>query len=220
MNKPTTAVVLPKAVTSPATLLTGALASTRGRVAAVALGSLFVALCAQIAVPLPWTPVPMTMQPFAVLLVGLLLGPGLGAAAMAAYLLEGAAGLPVFVPGFGGLLPLGPSAGYLLSYPLVAGLVGMLWQSSSQLSSSQRGSRHWRTFARALAAAALGNALILLCGACWLAIVTRGSFTAVLHLAVLPFIAGDAIKAALAAGIATGFVRARRFHPVDTGMGV
>lgn len=157
--------------------------------AAVVVGSLLVAVCAQIAVPLPWTPVPMTMQPFGVLLVGLLFGPRLGAAAMAAYLLEGAAGLPVFVPGFGGLIPLGPSAGYLLSYPLVAALVGML---------AGKGLR------RNLLAAAAGDGLILLCGAAWLAAV-GGGWAQALRLGVLPFLAGDAVKVALAAGAASGW---------------
>lgn len=178
------------------------LAGTGARAAAVLLGSLFVALCAQVAVPLPWTPVPMTMQPFAVLLVGLLLGPALGATALVAYLLEGAAGLPVFVAGFGGLLPLGPSAGYLLSYPLVAGLVGVLWQGR-------------RGFLRAVLAAAAGSVLILLCGASWLSVATHGSLSAVMHLAVLPFVAGDALKVLLAAAIATGTLRFQGFHPVD-----
>lgn len=181
---------------------TSLLVGTRAQASAVLLGSLFVALCAQVAVPLPWTPVPMTMQPFAVLLVGLLLGPTLGAAALVAYLLEGAAGLPVFVAGFGSLLPLGPSAGYLLSYPLVAGMVGLLWQRR-------------RGFLRATFAATAGSALILLCGASWLAVATHGSAASVMHLAVLPFVAGDALKALLAAAIAAGVLRFRGFHPVD-----
>ena len=167
-----------------------------GRAAAVLLGSLVVAACAQVAIPLPWTPVPMTMQPFGVLLVGLLLGPRLGAAAMIGYLLEGAAGLPVFVPGFGGLLPLGPSAGYLLSYPFVAWVVGAL---------------AGRGFFRAAAAAALGDALILLAGAAWLLLVTHASLAHVLAIAVLPFLAGDAVKVLLAAGLAGG-----RFHWAHT----
>ncbi len=157
--------------------------------AGVVVGSLIVAVCAQIAVPLPWTPVPMTMQPFGVLLVGLLFGPRLGAAAMAAYLLEGAAGLPVFVPGFGGLLPLGPSAGYLLSYPLVAAAVGRL---------------AGKGFGRNLLAAAAGSLLILLCGASWLAM-AAGSWAQGVRLGVLPFLAGDAVKVALAAGTASGW---------------
>ncbi len=184
----------------------GLLSTTRRRVVAVLLGSLFVALCAQVAVPLPWTPVPMTMQPFGVLLVGLLLGPGLGAAAMAAYLLEGTAGLPVFVPGFGGLLPLGPSAGYLLSYPLVAAVAGLLW-------------RRGGGFLRAAAAAAAGNVLILLGGASWLAVATHSSPAAAFRLGVLPFAGGDAIKVLLAAAIATGCARLSGFHRVDTRKG-
>ncbi len=174
------------------TLAAGAPSTAVGRVAAVLLGSLFVALCAQVAVPLPWTPVPMTMQPFGVLLVALLLGPGLGAASLAAYLLEGVAGLPVFVPGFGGLLPLGASAGYLLSYPLVAAVTGLL-------------AGRTRGFARAAAAAAVGDALILLSGAAWLALVTHAGFARTAQLAVLPFLAGDAVKVLLAAGASAGF---------------
>ncbi len=208
IHKPLSAAAFPQSGAPAQSPFAGALSTLAGRVVAVVLGSLFVALCAQVAVPLPWTPVPMTMQPFGVLLVGLLLGPGLGAAAMAAYLLEGAAGLPVFVPGFGGLLPLGPSAGYLLSYPLVAAVTGLLWQHLA---------RGRASFLRAALAAAVGDALILLCGACWLGLVTHGSAGAVFHLAVLPFVAGDAIKVVLAAAIALGCLR--RFHPVDTRAG-
>ena len=204
MNKPLSAVALPRQDIRARLPFAGALSTTRGRIAAALLGSLFVALCAQIALPLPWTPVPMTMQPFGVLLVGLLLGPGLGAAAMAAYLLEGVAGLPVFVPGFGGLLPLGPSAGYLLSYPLAASVAGLLWQ---------RLPRRAPGMLRAVAAAAAADALILLSGAAWLALLTHAAFASVLRLAVLPFAAGDAVKVMLAAAIAAGCCR--RFHPVE-----
>ncbi|WP_124849078.1 biotin transporter BioY [Acidipila sp. EB88] len=200
MNKPATlpAYAHPTARSTGTSLL--APATMAGRVGAALLGSLFVAVCAQIAVPLPWTPVPMTMQPFAVLLVALLLGPGLGFAAMAAYLLEGAAGLPVFVPGFGGLMPLGASAGYLLSYPFVAMLVGAL-------------ARHRVGFLAAAGAAAAGDCLILLSGACWLSLFTHGSLLTAARLGILPFVGGDAIKVALAAAAATGaaeLVKARR----------
>jgi biotin transport system substrate-specific component len=82
-------------------------------------GSLFVAACARIALPLGFTPVPLTLQPFAVLLLGLFLSPRLAAATLAAYLAEGAAGLPVFAPGAAGLAGLahlaGPTGGYLIS---------------------------------------------------------------------------------------------------------
>src|SRR5215469_16303907 len=87
----------------------------------VVLGaSLFVALCARITLPLPFTPVPLTLQNFGVLLVGLLLGSKRGFAALALYLLEGASGMPVFsIAGVGGVAQLfGPTGGYLMMYPL------------------------------------------------------------------------------------------------------
>src|SRR5207237_1618057 len=83
--------------------------------------SLFVALAAQVAVPLPWTPVPLTAQTFAVLLTGALLGSRLGALALVAYLAEGASGLRFLQGGTGGLAPLFVvTADYLLAYPAVA----------------------------------------------------------------------------------------------------
>src|SRR5271154_1383242 len=102
--------------------LAGRLLRTAGLVLA---GSALVAICAHIALPLWFTPVPVTLQPFAVLLLGLLLGPRMAAGTMFAYLAEGAIGLPVFAPnGPGGTLQLfGLTGGYLLSYPLVAPLV-------------------------------------------------------------------------------------------------
>src|ERR1700748_2921876 len=103
-------------------------------VAAVVAGSALVALCAHISVPLFFTPVPMTLQPFAVLLLGLLLDPAVAFSALALYLVEGASGLPVFTPqGPGGLLQLmGPTGGYLMSYPFVAGLVSFLYRRFSR----------------------------------------------------------------------------------------
>src|SRR5438309_9250557 len=93
------------------------------RVGAVVLGALIVAGAAQVSVPLPGTPVPMTLQPMAVLLVGGLLGPRLGALSMVLYLAMGAAGLPVLTPtvplvGFARLFR--PTGGYLLAYPVAA----------------------------------------------------------------------------------------------------
>ena len=97
------------------------------RVAAVVAGAVLVAAAAQVSVPLPGTPVPMTLQPMAVLLVGGLLGARLGALSMILYLAMGAAGLPVFtptVPLVGVARLLGPTGGYLLAYPLAAWAVG------------------------------------------------------------------------------------------------
>src|ERR1700675_3513880 len=101
------------------------------QVALIIGASLFVALCARITIPLPFTAVPLTVQNFGVLLVGMLLGSRRGFAALALYLAEGAMGLPVFNPtGAGGLAQLfhGATAGFLLSYPLVAGVGGSVME--------------------------------------------------------------------------------------------
>src|SRR5882672_5675860 len=104
------------------------------RAAAVVLGALLVAGAAQVAVPLPGTPVPMTLQPMAVLLVGGLLGARLGALSMILYLAMGAAGLPVFtptVPLLGMARLFGPTGGYLLAYPVAAYAVGAVVANGS-----------------------------------------------------------------------------------------
>src|SRR6204780_3116625 len=104
------------------------------QVALVVGGSLFVALCAHITIPLPGTPVPLTVQNFGVLLVGLLLGSRRGFAALALYLAEGAMGMPVFSPlGPGGIAQiLGVTGGYLLMYRLVAGLAGFIFERGTK----------------------------------------------------------------------------------------
>jgi biotin transport system substrate-specific component len=167
---------------------------------AVVLGSLFVAVCAHVSIPLWFTPVPITLQPFAVLLLGLLLSPSAAAAALVLYLAEGAAGLPVFTPGSIGLLHLfGPTGGYLLSYPFVAALTAFLRRRFANPG-----------FTASLVAAATGSLVILLCGAAWFSIVTHQHTGTVLTLAVLPFLPGDIIIVIAAAGIATGLRRFRR----------
>src|SRR5436305_10431008 len=100
------------------------------QIAIIVSASLFVALCARIYIPLPGTPVPLTVQNLAVLLVGLALGSRRGFIAMALYLAEGASGLPVFSPtGPGGIAQLiGPTAGYLIAYPFVAALAGFIFE--------------------------------------------------------------------------------------------
>lgn len=154
-------------------------------------GSLFTALMAQIAIPLPFTPVPITGQTMAVLLVGAALGSRRGALSMAAYLLEGALGLPVFAGGATGLARLhGPTGGYLLGFLAAAFITGWL---------AERG---WdrRPFTAALAML-IGNAMIYLFGLPWLAFFLEGFLgpKGALALGLLPFIPGDLLKLALAA---------------------
>src|SRR6266513_2855856 len=156
------------------------------RALAVLLGAALVAIAAQIAIPLPGTPVPMTLQPLAVLLVGALLGPSLGAGSMILYLALGAAGLPVFTPyGLPGLARLvGPTGGYLLAYPVAAFAVGRIAGDG----------KAWGRLALALVA---GLALIHLGGLAQLLILT-GSAASAVRLGTLPFVLGDLLKLCIA----------------------
>lgn len=166
------------------------------RAGAVVLGALFVAAAAQVAVPLPGTPVPMTLQPLAVLLVGGLLGARLGAASLVLYLAMGAAGLPVFtptVPLVGIARLMGPTGGYLLAYPVAAWAVGRLTPSGPPGVSRSE----WRRVALAVLA---GLALIHLGGLAQLAILT-GDLSAAARFGTLPFLVGDLIKLAVAVPI-------------------
>jgi biotin transport system substrate-specific component len=165
----------------------------------VLAGSAFVAVCAQFALPLYFTPVPLSMAPFAVLVLGLLLSPRLAAATLAAYLTEGAMGLPVFAPGplAGAAHLVGPTAGYLLAYPLAAFLVSYLGHTAK------------RGFSSSLIAAAAGSLTILACGAVWMTALTHAHASSVFSLSVLPFLPGDALKVVAAAGLATSFQRLR-----------
>ncbi|HEX7177237.1 MAG TPA: biotin transporter BioY [Pyrinomonadaceae bacterium] len=152
--------------------------------------SLLTALAAQVVIPLPWTPVPLTGQTFAVLLTGALLGSRLGALAMLAYLAEGAMGLPFFRAGAGGVGHLlGPTAGYLLAFPAAAFVTGLL---------AERG---WdRRFLTAAAAMLLGSFVILAGGWAWLAF-ALGSAARAFQLGVAPFLIGDVVKITLAAAL-------------------
>jgi biotin transport system substrate-specific component len=163
----------------------------------VLAGSAFLAICSHLTLPLPWTPVPLNLQPFGVLLLALLFGPNLGAATAALYLLEGATGLPVFSPhGPGGLVQLlGPTGGYLLSYPLAAWVTGRLALSNQYLRSS---------FFISFGAALAGDVLVLTAGTAWLAILTHASLRPILLASFFPFLPGDFLKCVAAAGIATG----------------
>jgi biotin transport system substrate-specific component len=183
-----------------------ALPALARRALTVVLGSFFVAICAHIVFPLWFTPVPVTLQTFAVLLLGLVLSPGMAASVMVLYLIEGMAGLPVVAPtGTIAFLHIfGPTGGYLLSYPAAAALTSLLSRRFIRTKSA-RG-----TFAVSTGAAAVGSALILLSGALWFGILTRQPAMTVLTMTVAPFLAGDTLKVIAAAGAATGLRRFRR----------
>jgi biotin transport system substrate-specific component len=152
----------------------------------VLAGSALIALAAQVRIPLPFSPVPVTGQTFAVLLVAAALG-RLGLASVIAYLAEGAFGLPVFAGGAVGVATIvGPTGGYLIGFALAAALVG---------SAAERG---WdRHFATALAAMLLGEIAIYACGLAWLARFPLP--VPLLDAGLLPFIPGDLFKMVLAA---------------------
>lgn len=158
-------------------------------------------LCAQIAIPLPWTPVPITGQTFGVLLVAILLGSRRSALAVGLYLLEGATGLPVFQP-FGMPGParfFGPTAGYLLSYPFAAFFTGWL---------VERGAA--KSFFRLSGALVAGDAIIFLGGCAWLMAALHLAGPSVFAQGVLPFLPGEAIKIALILAAVSGMELARK----------
>ena len=164
--------------------------------AVVVSASLFVALCARVTIPLPFTPVPLTLQNFGVLLVGLTLGARRGFVAMALYLIEGVSGLPVFNPtGPGGIAQLlGPTGGFLMAYPLVAGVAGLILNTGK------------RTFARAAVAGLLAEVVLFASGIGWLIILTL-SLSQAVRFGFYWFIFAEIIKVMFAAVIA---VRIRR----------
>src|SRR6266568_689307 len=178
------------------------------RIAALVGGALIVAGAAQISVPLPGTPVPMTLQPMAVLLVGGLLGARFGALSMILYLAMGAAGLPVFtptVPLLGIARLLGPTGGYLLAYPIAAFAVG--WLVTPGLAPGVNPPRLARVALGVLA----GLVLIHLGGLAQLLILT-GNVSAAARLGTWPFLLGDLAKLAVATAVLaklTPAVRAR-----------
>jgi len=171
------------------TTLALAARSPRTRALAIVVAAGALALAAQLALPIPGTPVPFTLTPFVVVLVGLLLGPADGAAAMVLYLAAGAAGLPVFAPMGAPALArlLGPTGGYLLAYPVAAAVVG--WIGAGQPS-----------FARRASATLLGMLTIYLGGLIQLAVITGSLATAALA-GALPFAAADVVKALGAAAV-------------------
>ena len=169
-------------------------------IASVILLAALTAAAAQVSIPLPFTPVPLTLQPMVVLLGGAALGARLGMSAQVLYLLAGIAGLPVFAAS--PVLPqgasrlLGPTGGYLMSYPFAAFAAGWL---------AERGFD--RRYLTSVIAMASGLALVFACGVTWLALFARPAgvgFSAALRTGLYPFVAADVIKLFIAAGIMPG----------------
>jgi len=152
-------------------------------VALVVVGSVLMALCAHISIPLLFSPVPLTFQTFGVLLIALTLGAKRGTAAMTLYLLEGASGLPVFSPaGLGGVAQLmGPTGGFLLSDPLAAYVTGKLFEKRKTVGAAQ-------------IACLAGVAIFMTSGMLWLAATAQVAIGTAFTLAVLPFLPGEIIK--------------------------
>jgi biotin transport system substrate-specific component len=174
------------------------------QVAIVIGASLLVALCARVTLPLPFTPVPLTLQNFGVLLVGLALGPRRAFAALVLYLVEGLSGIPVFSPtGPGGVAQLlGPTGGFLLAYPFVAGIAGWVFEARNAN----------KSFARAAAACVLAEIYLFIGGLSWLAILTHSVAQAV-RFGLYWFIFAEVIKIMSAAALASGW---RRFQKVQS----
>ena len=166
------------------------------QVALVVGASLFVALCARITIPLPFTPVPLTVQNFGVLLVGLLLGSRRGFAALALYLAEGAMGFPVFNPtGPGGIAQLmGATGGFLLAYPLMAALTGFIVE------------RGRKSFGRAALAGLAGEIVLFTCGLTWLATLTH-SVARAFQWGLYWFVFAEVIKVLMSAAVAARWHR-------------
>ena len=162
-----------------------------------------VAAAAHIAIPLPFTPVPLTLQPLAVLGVGLAMGPIAGFLTMVAYLAEGAMGLPVFSPtGPGGLAQLfGATGGFLLAYPLVAAIVG---------GGARRLGSLMPKFLAAFVAGNTAMAFLFLCGAGWLMHLAHLTVHQTWIAGVAPFLPGEIVKVIVAAGIYSALYRSKR----------
>ena len=169
------------------------------QVAIVVGASLFVALCAKVTLPLPFTPVPLAMENFGVLLVGLALGSRRGFAALLLFLMEGAMGMPVFAQaGIGGIAQIiGPTGGFLIAYPFVAWLAGWIME------------RGRKTFARAAVAALLAECVLFAGGIGWLFVLTH-SISMALRFGLYWFVFAEIIKVLMSSAIVSGWRRMRK----------
>lgn len=169
------------------------------QVVIVITASLFVAVCARVTVPLPFTPVPLTLQNFAVIAVGLMLGSRRGFAALALYLIEGASGMPVFSPSLtgGGVAQLlGPTGGFLMAYPVVAFVAGWIYEKSS------------RSFAWAALSSVAAEVVLFAGGLSWLAVLTH-SISLAIRYGLYWFVFAEVVKVLMASGLASSWNRRR-----------
>ncbi len=151
-------------------------------------GAAFVGLAAQIAIPLPFTPVPLTLQTFAVLLTGAALGSMRGAISMALYAVVGMVGVPWFAQGSSGYAA--PSFGYILGFIVAAFIVGRIAENGAT-----------RSVPRTAGLMIIGNLVIYAIGVTWLKFALGVDFATAIALGATPFLIGDAIKIAAAAGL-------------------
>ncbi|MCL5284040.1 MAG: biotin transporter BioY [Armatimonadetes bacterium] len=170
--------------------------SVTGKIVLSLSFAVIMSVAARVQIILPFTPVPITFQTFVALLAGMLLGPGLGMAAMLEYLCLGAIGLPVFAKGGGIAYFLSPTAGYLISFPVAAALTGKVVQ--------MLGCEDVRTFGQAALAGLIVNYSI---GCLWLSVIVRQGPLMTLILGVMPFIGLDVVKGAIAACLAASASR-------------
>jgi biotin transport system substrate-specific component len=203
----TAAPTAPVSRTSFRSAATSLASTVSGRIALGLAATLVAAAAAHVVFPLPFTPVPFILTPLAVIGVGLAFGPLDGFAVLAAYLLEGALGLPVFSPtGPGGVAQIvGPTGGYLMAYPLVAMIAGLANRMSARIP----------RFVAATLSGLAAIAVLFAFGAGWLAhwneILTPGhvSLRAVAMASILPFLPGEIVKVLAAAGIYSTLRRSR-----------
>ena len=174
-----------------------------GRMVLTIAATELVAVCAHVSLPLPFTVVPLTLQTFAVILIGMLFGPIVGFSSMVLYLAEGASGLPVFSPhGLGGVAQLaGPTGGFLASYPLAAASAGLVTRNFRLFTSN---------FRNGVTAGIIASVPIFALGVSWFNHYQHLGISTSWHLSVVPFLPGEVIKITAAAGIFSGLQRWRQ----------
>jgi biotin transport system substrate-specific component len=186
-------------------MTTDALTTSRTRTRDLTVAALIAALIAGTSwISIPFGPVPVTLQTMLVLIAGLMLSPGWAAASMGLYLAIGAAGLPVFAGGQGGMAALaGPTGGFLIAFPIAAAAVSVVYRAAG---GSDRGQA--RSIAAAAMAVVVGEVVVSAIGVPWLMVQTKMSLIQSLGLALVPFIIPDAVKAVFAVGLSQAVDRA------------